>query len=67
MTSKVELHRLVDDLPDEEAARLLHGLRDEMDEEPLSKQDLASVERGLEDLSAGRSVTLAELKQKYGL
>jgi hypothetical protein len=63
VTSKVELHRLVDDLP----ARLLHDLRDEMDEEPLSKQDLASVERGLEDLSAGRSVTLAELKQKYGL
>ena len=38
-----------------------------MDDEPLTPQDLTALQRGLEDLDAGRSITLAELKQKYGL
>lgn len=67
MSVKEELHRLVETLPEDEAAHLLKVLRDEMDDEPLTPQDLTALQRGLEDLDAGRSITLAELKQKYGL
>ena len=67
MSVKEELHRLVDILPEDEATRLLRDLQDEMDSELLTPQDLAAVERGREDIRAGRSITLIDLKQKYGL
>jgi hypothetical protein len=67
MSVKEELHRLVDILPEDEAMRLLRDLQDEMDPELLTPQDLAAVERGREDLRAGRSIALTDLKQKYGL
>jgi hypothetical protein len=67
MSVKEELHRLVDTLPEDEAARLLRDLQDAMDDEPLSSADLASIDHGLEDLRVGRSISLAELKKKYEL
>jgi predicted transcriptional regulator len=67
MSVKEELHRLVDNLPEDEAAHLLKDLREELDDEPLTPQDLAAIQRGLDDVEAGRSITLTELKQKYGL
>jgi hypothetical protein len=63
MSVKEELHRLVDTLPEDEAARLLRDLQDAMDDEPLSSADLASIDHGLEDLRVGRSISLAELKR----
>jgi hypothetical protein len=67
MSFKEELHRLVDILPEDQATSLLRDLQDEMDPELLTHQDLAAVERGREDLRAGRSIALTDLKQKYGL
>jgi hypothetical protein len=67
MSFKEELHRLVDILPEDQATSLLCDLQDEMDPELLTHQDLDAVERGREDLRAGRSIALTDLKQKYGL
>ena len=59
MTVKEELHRLVDELPEshsEELRRFLEDLRQtEIDDEPLTEDDLAAIERGEEDVRLGRA------------
>jgi hypothetical protein len=66
MSVREELHRLVDTLPEDQVQRLLHELQDTGDE-PLTSADIAAVDRGLGDLRAGRSITLDDLKAKYGV
>jgi hypothetical protein len=71
MTGKDTLHRLVDELPEghlEEARRFLEDLREsEVDDEPLTAEDLESVRRGLEDLREGRTKTLEQYERERGL
>ena len=74
MSIKGELHRLVDELGEdqcEEARRILEELRAkdgaESDDESLSPETLAAIEEGLADIKAGRTITLEELERKYGL
>jgi hypothetical protein len=67
VTIKEELHHLVDALPDADAALLLRDLRDSEDREPLTSEDRDALARGIGDLANGQSISLAELKQKYGL
>ena len=70
MTAKEELHRLVDQLPASEwehAKSVPEELCDDADDRPLSSETLASIERGLEDIRAGRTITLEELERKYGV
>ena len=70
MMVKEELHRLVDELPEEQARQLLEELRyasAAVDDEPLSKEDLASVERGMEDVRAGRVKSLGQYERERGL
>ena len=43
------------------------GPNNDFDEEPLSAEDLAAIRRGLEDIRAGRVVTLEEYERKRGL
>ena len=67
MTTKDALHHLVDELPDDqtELARvLLEDLRDaaDIDGPPLDAETLASVDRGLADIAAGRVTPLDEFK-----
>jgi len=44
---------------------VLEELCDDAEDRPLSAETLASIERGLEDIRAGRTITLEELERKY--
>jgi hypothetical protein len=72
MTSRENLHQLIDRLPDEQAelARVwiedLSGATDP-DGPPLDAATLASLDRGLADVSAGRVKTLADYERERGL
>jgi predicted transcriptional regulator len=72
MTTKEALHSLVDELPDDqsELARiLLEDLRNAADlgGPPLDEEALASLDRGLADIAAGRVKPLDEYKRQRGL
>ena len=72
MTTKETLHQLVDELPEDQAelARqwledLRHAAAD--DGPPLDSETLASVDRGLADISAGHVKPLEEYERERGL
>jgi hypothetical protein len=72
MTTREALHNLVDELPDDQAelARvLLEDLRDAADAggPPLDEGALASLDRGLADIAAGRIKPLDEYERERGL
>jgi hypothetical protein len=82
MTSKEELHRLVDELPETEgyaAKRFLEYLRNmgdpvlramleaPEDDEPETEEERAAVAEAYEDFKAGRMVSHQELKREFGL
>lgn len=71
-TTREALHQLVDELPEDQAelARVwLQDLRDAADDDgpPLDPESLASLDRGLADLSAGRVKPLGEYERERGL
>ena len=72
MTTKEDLHRLIDELPEArtELARLiledLNGAADE-DGEPPSPEELASLDRGLADIKAGRVKPLRKYERERGI
>jgi hypothetical protein len=72
MTTRDALHRLVDELPEDQAelARTwLEDLRDASDAQgpPLDGESLASLDRGLADIAQGRSKTIGEYERERGL
>ena len=72
MTTRETLHRLVDELRDDQAelARSwLEDLRDAPDAggPPLDAATLASLERGLADIAEGRTKPLEEYERERGL
>ena len=72
MTNKEALHSLVDQLPEDQAELalyLLEDLRDASDPHgaPLDEESLASVDRGLSDIAAGRVKSLDEYERERGL
>jgi hypothetical protein len=72
MTTREALHQRVDELPEGQAELAqvwLQDLRDAADEDgpPLDAAALASLDRGLADLSAGRAKTLADSERERGL
>jgi NADH:ubiquinone oxidoreductase subunit len=71
MTTREELHHLVDELPEEQAElarEWLQDLRDAADHDgpPLDDESLASLDRGLADLAAGRVKPLGEYERERG-
>jgi predicted transcriptional regulator len=59
MTGREQLHRLVDELTESQAELARQWLADlknatDQDDEPLSAEALASLDRGLADIKAGR-------------
>ncbi len=72
MTTREALHQLVDQLPEAQAELAqvwLQDLRDAADDDgpPLDATALASLDRGLADLAAGRVKPLAEYERERGL
>jgi hypothetical protein len=72
LTNKESLHQLVDELPEEqtELARvLLEDLRSAADPggPPLDHETLASLDRGLANIAAGRVKALDEYERERGL
>jgi hypothetical protein len=72
MTTKEALHSLVDELPEDQAelARvMLEDLRGAADPSgpPLDEEMLASLDRGLADVAAGRVESLDEYKRERGM
>ena len=72
MATRETLHQLVDELPEAqtELARLwLEDLRYAADEDgpPLDTEALASLDRGLADVAAGRMKAIAEYERERGL
>jgi hypothetical protein len=59
-THRGELLRQIVDL-------MYERLEEEYDTEPLTKEDLAAIQRAKEDISAGRVITLEEYEKKRGL
>jgi Tfp pilus assembly ATPase PilU len=71
MATKEALRRLIDEMPDEEAERLLHTLGDPVaralalapvDDEPLTPDDVAAIEESIADIEAGRVVRDEQLQ-----
>ena len=76
MTTKEALHRLIDELPDEQAERLLHGISNPVlrarapapiDDEPETAEEAAAVAEGLGDLEHGDVLTTEQLRRSLGL
>jgi hypothetical protein len=72
MTAREALHQLVDELPEDQAELAhtwLQDLRDATDEDgpQLDPEVLASLDRGLADLAAGRVKPLAEYERERSL
>ncbi len=70
MATREELHRLVDELPETEldAARsLLDDLRNGMDDDTLTPEELAEIERGREAIRRGEYITMEEYRRQRGL
>ena len=82
MTLKEKLHRLVDELPEEEchaAERYLEYLRDQgdlllhrltsapYDDEPETQEECRAIEEAYEDLQAGRTHSLEDVKRELDL
>lgn len=69
MSVKEEIHRLVDHMDEDQAKELLDDLRNaaDIDAEPLSQEESASLQRGLADIKAGRFKSLEEYKRERGL
>lgn len=72
MTTREELHQLVDNLPEQQAELArgwLQDLRDAADDDgpPLDAAALASLDRGLADLAAGRVKPLADYERERSL
>ena len=66
MTVKEELHQLIDGLDDEQARDLLEDLRDPADADgpPRDEEALASLDRGLADITADRIVSFEEFERE---
>ena len=67
MTVRENLHQLVDTLPEERLEEALNFLDQLDDDDTLTPEEEAAVERGLEDIRQGRTITLEELKRIHGL
>lgn len=70
MTVKEELHVLVDRLAVTEletARRLLEDLRAEVDDDPVTPEEMAEIEEGAAQIQRGESITLAEFERQHNL
>jgi hypothetical protein len=67
MTVRENVHQLVDTLPEERLADALDYLADLNDTDDISLETKAAIEEGLEDIRAGRGITIEEYRRTRGL
>ena len=60
LTAKEQVHSLVEEMSEDQAEELLeelHYLSAAVDDEPLTEEDIASIDRGVQDIRAGRVIS----------
>ena len=67
MTVRENVHQLVDTLPEDRLADALDYLADLNDTDEVSPETKAALEEGLEDIRAGRTITIEEYRRTRGL
>lgn len=67
MTVRENVHRLVDTLPEDRLEDAADYLADLNDTDEVSAQTAAAIEEGLEDIRAGRAMTIEEYRRTRGL
>jgi len=70
MILRQQVHNLVDELPEgqlPDVVEFIHDLLTAADVEGLAPRTVAAIQEGLEDVKAGRTISLDELERKYGL
>ena len=67
MTVRENVHQLVDTLPEDRLAELLDYLADLNDADEISAETKAAIDEGLQDISAGRTITIEEYRRTRGL
>ncbi|MFP5500965.1 MAG: hypothetical protein ACLGIN_00660 [Candidatus Sericytochromatia bacterium] len=80
MTTRDELHRLVDAFPEEEAAKLLAFLRElpadpieralvlaPIDDESLTQEDEVALAAGQQAIERGETLSMEDLRRQLGL
>ena len=67
MTVRENVHQLIDTLPEERLAGVFDYLANLSDTDDISAETEAAIEEGLEDLRAGRTITIEEYRRTRGL
>jgi len=67
MTVRENIHQLVDTLPEDRLADALDRLADLHDSDEIGTETAAAIAEGLEDIRAGRTITIAEYRRTRGL
>jgi hypothetical protein len=67
MTVRENVHQLVDTLPEDQLADVFDYLADLNDTGDFSTETEAAIEEGLEDIRAGRTLTIEEYRRTRGL
>ena len=67
MTVRENVHQLVDTLPEDRLADVLDYLADLNDTDEVHAETDAAIAEGLEDIRAGRTITIEEYRRTRGL
>jgi hypothetical protein len=67
MTVRENVHQLIDTLPEERLADVFDYLANLSDTDDISAETEAAIEEGLEDLRAGRTITIEEYRRTRAL
>jgi hypothetical protein len=67
MTTREELHKLIDTLADEQIAEVQQYIYELRGEKSLSEETLAAVHEGLDDIQNGRVMDAQEYRRTRGV
>ena len=67
MTSREELHKIIDSLADDQIAEVRQYIEELRGEESLSEETLAAIREGLDDIQHGRVMDVQEYRRTRGL
>jgi predicted transcriptional regulator len=67
MTSREELHKIIDSLADDQIAEVRQYIDELCGEESLSEETLAAIREGLSDVEHGRVMDVQEYRRTRGL